>query len=462
LVSSSLFLVLNSGLQAGAGFIFWIVSTHVFSVSDVGLATSLVSAAAIIAFLSLLGLNSTVVRYLPGAENPNALITSTLLLVATCSAVIAFVYILIIPVVSPRLAFVTDRPALALGFIGLTAAGSLNLLTDSIFIGLRKASYNALVDGGFGGVTKILAAVVVAGSGAYGLFFASSIGYVVAAMASLAFIASGKTFRPSLRGSGRLLKPLLRFSGANYVGNMLTLLPTYLVPLIVLDRIGVHATAYYYIAYQLVGVLFAGVFAVEQSFLAEGSQNDVDLRAMMRRSFRLLSAVCVPSSLALAGAAHWLLLLFGGQYSKKGTEILVVLAIAVLPMGAFYWFLTVLRLTGQLTAIVLSNVVFAAVTCGSAWLLAPRGISVLVFAWPIGLCAAAMTAAFPVYHWSHWGRHAAGPGRDAPGPGRHAAGSGRDAAVAGRHAAGSGGDAAVAGRHAAGDGVHSTSGEVRR
>jgi O-antigen/teichoic acid export membrane protein len=273
----------------------------------------------------------------------------------------------------------------------------------------------------------------------------------------LALIASGKSFRPSLRGSARLLKPLLRFSGANYVGNMLTLLPTYVVPLIVLDRIGVRAAAYYYIAYQLVGLLFAGVFAVEQSFLAEGSQSDVDMRAMMRRSFRLLSALCVPSSLALAGAAHWLLLLFGGQYSTKGTEILVVLAIAVLPLGAFYWFLTVLRLTGQLSAIVLSNVVFAAVTCGSAWLLAPRGISVLVFAWPIGLCAAAMTAAIPVYSWSHWGRHAAGPGRHGDGAGRHAANSVRPAANSGRHAAGSAGHAAGPGRHAAGSRVATVS-----
>jgi O-antigen/teichoic acid export membrane protein len=121
---------------------------------------------------------------------------------------------------------------------------------------------------------------------------------------------------------------------------------------------------------------------------------------MMHRSWRLLALLCVPSSLALAGAAHWLLLLFGGRYSTKGTEILIVLAIAALPLGAFYWLLTVLRLTGQLSAIVISNVVFATVTCGAAWLLAPRGISVLVFAWPIGLSAAAVTAALPVWRWS--------------------------------------------------------------
>jgi O-antigen/teichoic acid export membrane protein len=400
LVSSSLFLILNSGLQAGAGFIFWIISTHVFSVSDVGLATSLVSAAGVIAFVALLGMNSTIVRYLPGAENPNTLITSSILLVASCGAVIAVLYILIIPTVSARLAFVAHKPALAVGFVFLTAVGALNLLTDSIFIGLRKARYNALFDGGFGGVAKIVSALLVAGSGAYGLFFASAVGYAVAAVASLAFLASDRTFRPSFRGFSHVLKPLLRFSGANYVGNLLTLLPTFIVPLIVLDRIGVHATAYYYIAYQIVSLLYAAVFAVEQSFLAEGSQTDVDLRRMMRRSWRLLAALCIPACLVLAIGAHWLLLLFGGSYSSKGTELLIVLAIAALPLGAFYWLLTVLRLTGQLSAIVTANVVFAALTCGSAWFLAPRGISTLAFAWPLGLTAATVTAAFPVWRWS--------------------------------------------------------------
>jgi O-antigen/teichoic acid export membrane protein len=410
LVSNSLYLILNSGLQAGAGFIFWIISTHLFSVTNVGLATSLVAAEGVIAFAALLGLNSTMVRYLPGAKDRSVLITSALALVVSTAVIFSSLYVLIIPLVAPRLAFVTHKPILALGFVLLTSVGALNLLTDSIFIGLRQARYNALVDGGIGGVTKIVAAVVVAGAGAYGLFFAVSIGYSVAAFASLILIAMDDHFRPSIRGFSQVLKPLLRFSGANYVGNVLTLLPTFIVPLVVLDRIGVHATAYYYIAYQVVSLLYAAVFAVEQTFLAEGSHDDVDLRKIMRRSWRLLALFCVPASLLLALSAHWLLLVFGRSYSANGTLILIILAASALPLAAFNWLLTVLRLTGQLGAIMTATVVFAALTCGLAWILAPRGLSTLVLAWPLGLTVATCIAAVPFWRWSR--RHAAPPPLD--------------------------------------------------
>ena len=399
LVKNSLYLMMNSALQAGAGFVFWIISTHLFTVTSVGLATSLVSAAGVLAFAGLLGLNITMVRFLPGAANRNVLITSALSIVAVCTAAFSFLYVLVIPFVAPRLASVTNRPILVLGFILLTTIGALNLLTDSVFIGLRQARYNLIVDGGIGGIVKIVACVVVAGAGAYGLFFAATVGYAAAALASLVLIAADDYFRPSLGGAWEVLKPLLRFSGANYVGNLLTLLPTFIVPLVVLDRIGVHSTAYYYIAFQVASLLYAAVFAVEQTFLSEGSHDDVELRQIMRRSWRLLAAFCVPVSLLMAVCGHWFLLLFGPDYSANGTIVLVVLAVSALPLGALNWLLTVLRLTRQLGAIVTTNTEFAGLTCGLAWILAPHGLSVMVLAWPIGLTTAAGAAGFAVWRW---------------------------------------------------------------
>ena len=173
-----------------------------------------------------------------------------------------------------------------------------------------------------------------------------------------------------------------------------------MVPLIVLDRVGVHASAYYYIAYLMVSLLFAAVFAVEQTFLAEGSHVGVDLPAVMRRSWRLLALFCIPATVALAVGAHWLLLLFGRRYSENGTDVLIVLATSAIPLAAFNWLLTVLRLIGRLQPIVIGNVVFAVLTCGLAWVLAPHGLVVLSLAWPVGLTAAAVTVGIPVWRWA--------------------------------------------------------------
>ena len=91
---------------------------------------------------------------------------------------------------------------------------------------------------------------------------------------------------------------------------------------------------YHDIAFQIVSLLYAAVFSVEQTFLAEGSHDDVDLRQIMRRSCRLLAAFCIPASLLLAVCGHWLLLLFGERYSANGTAILIIFSASALPLGA--------------------------------------------------------------------------------------------------------------------------------
>jgi O-antigen/teichoic acid export membrane protein len=255
LLSNSLYLMLSSGLQASAGFLFWIISARLFDVADVGRASSLYAAEGVIATVALLGLNNTVVRYLPTAKDRNVFITTALLLVSVSAAILAFLYVLVISSIAPRLAFVAHQPVLTAGFVLLTVALTINMLTDSIFIALRKSGYNALVDGGIGGGAKLASTAIIAGGGAYALFVASSAGIAVAALASLILIAKSDHFHPSLRGSQQMLKPLLRFSGANYLGNVLMILPSLVVPLIVLDRIGVHAAAYYYIGYQMAALL---------------------------------------------------------------------------------------------------------------------------------------------------------------------------------------------------------------
>ena len=84
---NSLFLVLSVGLQSGTGFLFWIIAAHLFSVSDVGKGSALISGVTLIGNLSLLGLNIGMGRYLPSAMNRDALISSALAIVAVVGAI---------------------------------------------------------------------------------------------------------------------------------------------------------------------------------------------------------------------------------------------------------------------------------------------------------------------------------------------------------------------------------------
>jgi len=396
LVRNSLYLMLSAGLQAALGFTFWVIMARQFSTGDVGRASSLVTATALIAFLSLFGLNSTLVRFLPTSRNRDALITSAVILVAACGAGFGLIYILLTPVLAPRLAFVEHRPVMVAGFVLLTSVAAVNLLTDAVFIASRKASYCALTDGGVSGITKIASGLILAGTGAYGLYCACAAGFATAAVVSLVLIVTALRWRPSLTRSFRTLRPLLHFSSANYAANICMMLPTLVIPLIVLDRLGASAAAYYFVAFQIASLLFSTVYAVEQAFLAEGSHAEADWREIRRRSRRFAVALFVPACLVLIVAAHWVMLTFGARYSHYGTPCLIVLALAVIPIAASNWSWTVLRLTGRLQPLVASAGVYALAICGLAWFLAPHGLTAIAASWPVGSSLAAIVASVAV------------------------------------------------------------------
>jgi O-antigen/teichoic acid export membrane protein len=396
MMRNSLYLIVSSGVQAALGFVFWIVVARLFNAADVGRASSLISATIVIAYLALLGLNSTFVRYLPTAPDRNALITSGLLLVGVFGAAIGFLYTLATPFIAPRLAFIDHHALFAAGFVALTAAASVNLLTDSVFIASRKAGLCALTDGGIGGTTKIVSAVALVGAGAYGVFTASTAAFAASALVSIVLIAVSLRWRPSLANPLRTLMPLLRFSASNYVANILNLLPVLVVPLIVFDRLGPRPAAYYFVAFQIATLLYSAAYAVGQAFLAEGSHEGANRRQLLRRSRRILVAMYLPAVLLVAIAARWVLLIFGANYSQFGTPALILLAVAAVPIAACNWSWTVLRLSGQLTAIVLTSGVYTVAICALAWFLAPRGLTTLAAAWPIGCSVAAVTAVLAV------------------------------------------------------------------
>lgn len=390
MLRNSLYLILNSGVQAALGFVFWALTARVYSSADVGVASTLFSASTFISFFGLLGLNITFLRFLPTARQRNRLITAGVTLVAACSGAIALVYILLTPAVAHPISFVAHSLALVAGFVILTAGAGVNGLTDSVFIAAGKANYNAVIDGVIGGGAKIVFALVLAGEGAYGIFGAASGGLMVAAGVSLLLMVRRSLWRPQFGNFGQL-RPMLSYSGANYVGQVLSLLPTVVLPIIVLDRIGATPAAFYYVAFQLANLIYTAAFSVEQAFLVEGSGEGALSRPVLMRSARILLALCVPAFLGALLFGHIILAAYGAKY-VSAESALIPMAAAVLPIAAQNWFMTILRLTNQLKAILWGNGVYAFGVIAVAWVMAPRGLAWLSLAWPVGTCAGALVS----------------------------------------------------------------------
>src|SRR5690349_1833916 len=81
LLRNSVFITLSNASQGAFGFAFWLLGAHFYSANDVGLATTLVTAVILIAYISLLGFNNTFVRYLPSSVERDDEINTGLILV---------------------------------------------------------------------------------------------------------------------------------------------------------------------------------------------------------------------------------------------------------------------------------------------------------------------------------------------------------------------------------------------
>ncbi len=393
IVRGSLYLSLTTATVAAAGFVFWLLNSRLYSAGQVGAATTLISGASLISYVSLLGFNTAFIRFLPASVERDAEIDTGLVMVFGTAVVVAALYVLLIPSFAPRLAFVRGSVGYAVGFTLLTALWSVNLVTDSIFVAFQKAQYNLFVDGLVQGVVKLALPALLVGLGAFGIFVSSGVGAAAAVAATLVCLMATTGYRPRLTVSLDVLRRTWDYSAANYAANLLSLCPVLVIPIIILDVRGPRQAAFYFIAFQVAGLLFSIAYAVSLSFFAECSQEGAQMAPLLRHSARLLVAVCVPCSLVVAVSGHWLLLLFGHAYSAGGAWALAVLALSTPSVALCSLATAVLRVTRRLRALVIADVVYAVVMVGLALVGARHGLPWVAVAFLVGNTAAGLTAA---------------------------------------------------------------------
>jgi O-antigen/teichoic acid export membrane protein len=401
LVKNSFYLLAATGTQGILGMAFWLLCARLFPAAQVGEATALISACTLLAYFSLLGFNSSLIRYLPKAGSPEAWLNNGLVLCSGASILLAAGYVLLLPSVASRLAFVRHSPIESIGFVAFVTMTALVLLTDSVFIARRQAQYNLLIDGVVQGGTKLALPVALVSAGAFGIFAATGFAAALDVLVSLLLIVWVIGYRPRLRMDFGVIRQGLGFSSANYLASLLSLVPTLVLPIAVIDELGTRPAAFYYIAFSIANLLNAIAYSTCQALFAEGSHGDTDRRILVRRSACLLAGATVPAGLAVAALAPVILSVFGRQYGQHATTTLVVLALGLVPVSACTWSSTLLRVTGQLPALIVSSVAYAATICVLAVWWAGSGLVFVALAWVIGNVVAAVIAGTAL--WNHRG-----------------------------------------------------------
>lgn len=327
LFRNSIYMMASSVVLSVFGFIFWIICARIYTPSNIGTATTLISITVLISNFSLAGLNQGVIRYLPKAKDKNQVVNTILHVVLTMSILLTIVYVIFIRYFSPKLEFIFNNPFFTTGFILFLAITSLNLITDSIFVAYRSAKYIFIVNIIYS-VTKMILPFILLGFGLYGIFFSYAIAISVAMIMSFIFMFYRFDYRIGLAPHLGILKKLSRFSLASYAANFLGILPSMVLPIVLTNTIGAKSSAFYYIDMMIASIIYIVPTSVTQALFAEGINDKNSISHYIKSSIKITAILIIPAILVITLGGGYILRIFGKVYSSEGLLLLQMLAVS--------------------------------------------------------------------------------------------------------------------------------------
>jgi O-antigen/teichoic acid export membrane protein len=384
LYSNAFYLMLTTVVMALLGFFFWMIVARFYTEAEVGFGSAIISAISLLSLISLVGLNISLIRFLPHADKPQDLINSCYTLSILISLVIAGIFLAGLGFWSPALAFVNQNAIFASAFIVFTILWMLlNMLTFT-FIARRRAGFVLFKNAIFSVLKLPLPILFVPFFHTFGIIASWGIAAAVAVAVSV-FLFLPKvqdSYKPVPTLKLSLLKDMWRYSGGNYLANLFMASPAYILPLMVVNMLGAEQNAYFYIGWMMAGLLFAIPMAVSQSLFAEGSYFEDKLKENVTRSLKFTYLLLVPAVIVLILAGKWLLLAFGQSYSLNALHLLWVLSLSSLPLAISYIYTGILRVTGRIKELMAIWGFVALVVLLASYLIMPvTGIIGIGYAW---------------------------------------------------------------------------------
>jgi len=345
LYANSIYLMLNTALTAMFGLVFWVVAARLYPTDVVGQGSAVVSVAAFLTFVAGLGFGIGLIRFLPTAGTNSAdLINSCFTISGIASFVATAVFLGGLYLWAPALHFVRDEPIFIVAFIIFIAAATLFSLLDGVFIGMRRANFT-LAKNVVQNVLRVGLAVIMASFfGVFGIFASWGLAMLVALVLGIVLLMFVlPNYRPVPNLQRQVSNEMLHFSSANYVSNGLWCIPGWLFPVMVLNQLGEDVNAYFFVSWAMASILFAIPAATSTSLLVEGSHQENPLGQDVSRSVKLTILLLLPSVAVMLFFGHWVLLVFGSDYSHEGTKLLWLLSISAFPYAVNQVYMSIAR-----------------------------------------------------------------------------------------------------------------------
>ncbi len=384
---NSLALILGRVSSSGLGYLAWVVAARLYTPSEVGIASGLVSAMMLCVQLALLGIGSALISAFPQHEgDPSSLLSTSLGIVSVASVLAAGVFLALAAAGLRELGVVSHGPVYALVFVAITLFGAIHVLFDHLSIAIRRCDQVLLRNALFGAVTIVAVWALPRLAGA-----ASSLSIVASwTLAGLAACSLGAAQAVRSLPGGRYRaevdravgRRLLRLGLPNYLLTLAERAPNWLLPIIVTELLSPADNAHWYSVWQMAWVAFLVPISVGQNLFAEVAQKPEATGSAIRHNTRIAQVLGVMTAAGVILLAPLTLSPLGRGYVTAGTTPLRILAVAVLPMLYVQRYYAVCRGRFKLAEATAAGVLSGLVgVCGAAVLGLAWGLTGMALAW---------------------------------------------------------------------------------
>lgn len=381
LFKNSYFLMANTIFYSLVGFIFWIIASRLYSPENVGIGSAIVSAMGIISIFSLMGFDISLIRYIPDESDKKGMINSCFTLTTIMSIIISIVFITGLNFWSPALIILKNNFTFSIAFIIFTIFSSLSILQISVFTALRNTKYSF-----FQSITNILRLISLPFFilfGSFGIYLSFGLTYMITFFVGnmlISKIYSIYKLTPVIKK--HFIYRMLHYSFGNYIANIFLQLPTFLLPLLVINILNAEMNAYFYVSWTFSLILLTIPTSTSKSLLAEGSFSPEEFNIKIVKSMKFTIILQLIAIFGILIFGKNILLLFGKQYAENSFELLLILCIASIPYAINQIYTTINRVQKNIKPVILIYGSISTITLiGSYFVLSSIGLLGIGYVW---------------------------------------------------------------------------------
>jgi O-antigen/teichoic acid export membrane protein len=390
IIRSSLFVnasyILGTNLLPGlSGFIFWSISTHLYSTHDIGIASAIISITTLVSSISGLGTLYGLIRFLPESIDQTSFLNSIITLNLFTSLLLGLIYFVGIPLWTPGLLVIKNDLLYTSIFFLYLISSTIATIIFYTFVARLHSIYAFSYTIAINTLRLVLLGIFINFNSA-GIVGSNA----VATFLALLFITfrclpiSIRNYHFTLIWNSDLYKRVIPYSLGNYIVALLAQSPQTFLPLIILEILGPEANGYAYIPLTLIGMITSVGFSLATSAFAEGSNNLLQSHKSLLLAAFLGISISIFIALFIVFGAPWFLWIFGEKFVQQSVSLLRWSSVASIFMVFNQMVFTQLRITKQVWSLIKLSFTLLVMTLTVAYLLMPRiginaaGIGLLV------------------------------------------------------------------------------------